>query len=114
MSHLTKFLRVNHQQGPIWLKILLAIQIWWKLRIDVSAVIQLLATRSQQSFAHATTAQLSCHVQNFVAITLLESRWDQNEISIECDLRWKAVSGTGPRTHLPNIHLLQSSAMKIF
>ena len=34
-------------------------------------------------FAQATTAQLSCHVQNFVAITLLESRWKQNEISIK-------------------------------
>ena len=48
-----------------------AIQIRWKLRL---AVIPLLAIRSQQIFAHATTAQLSCHVQNFVAITVLESR----------------------------------------
>ena len=50
-----------------------AIQIRWKLRL---AVIPLLAIRSQQIFAHATTAQLSCHVQNFVAITVLESRWE--------------------------------------
>ena len=28
--------------------------------------------RSQQIFAQDTTAQLSCHVQNFVDITLLE------------------------------------------
>ena len=49
-----------------------AIQIRWKLPL---AVIPLLAIRSQQIFAHATTAQLSCHVQNFVAITVLESRW---------------------------------------
>ena len=33
-------------------------------------------------FAHATTAQLSWHVQNFVVITLLESRLEQNEIYI--------------------------------
>ena len=63
-----------------------AIQIRWKLRL---AVIPLLAIRSTQIFAHATTAQLSCHVQNFVAITVLESRWDWNEISIEFELRWK-------------------------
>ena len=44
-----------------------AIQIRWKLRL---AVIPLLAIRSQQIFEHATTAQLSCHVHNFVAITL--------------------------------------------
>ena len=39
-----------------------AIQIRWKLRL---AEILLLAIRSKQIFAHATTAQLSCHVQNF-------------------------------------------------
>ena len=63
-----------------------AIQIRWKLRLDV---IPLLAFRSQQIFAHATTAQLFCHVQNIVAITVLESRWECNEISIEFELRWK-------------------------
>ena len=65
---------------------LLAIQIRSKFRL---AVIPLLDPRSPQSFAHATTAQLSCHVQNFVAITLLESMWEWNEISIEFELRWK-------------------------
>ena len=63
-----------------------AIQIRWKLRL---AVIPLLAIRSRQTFAHATTAQLSCHVQNFVAITVLESMWEWNTISIEFELRWK-------------------------
>ena len=63
-----------------------AIQIRWKLRL---AITPLLAIRSQQILAHATTAQLSCHVQNFVAITVLESRWEWNEISIEFELRWK-------------------------
>ena len=56
-----------------------AIQIPWKLRL---AIIPLLAVRSQQIFARATTAQLSCHAQNFVAITVLELRWKWNEISI--------------------------------
>ena len=63
-----------------------AIQIRWKLRLDV---IPLQAIRSQQIFTHATTAQLSYHVQNFIAIKVLESRWGWNEISIEFELRWK-------------------------
>ena len=63
-----------------------AIQIRWKLRL---AVIPLLAIRSRQIFAHATTAQLSCHVQNFVTIALLDSRWEWNEISIEFEMWWK-------------------------
>ena len=63
-----------------------AIQIRWKLRL---AVIPLLAIKSQQIFVHATTAQLSCHVQNFVAITVVESKCEWNEISIEFELRWK-------------------------
>ena len=45
------------------------IQIRRKLRL---VIIPLLAIRSQQIFAHATTAQLSCHVQNFVAITIFK------------------------------------------
>ena len=63
-----------------------AIQIRWKFRLVITP---LLAIRSQQIFAHATTAQLSCRVQNFVAITVLESRWEWNDISIEFELRWK-------------------------
>ena len=73
-----------------------AIQIRWKLRL---AVIPLLTIRSQQIFAHATTAQLSCHEQKFVAITVLKSRGDWNEISIEFELRWKkplVKRGPGP------------------
>ena len=55
---------------------LTAIQIWWKLHL---AIIPLLAIRSQQILAHAMTAQLSCHVQNFVAITVSESRGEWKE-----------------------------------
>ena len=65
---------------------LLAIQIRWKLRLTV---IPLLAIRPPQIFAHDTTAPLSCHVQNFVAIAVLESKWEWNEISIEFEMRWK-------------------------
>ena len=48
--------------------VLPAIQIRWKLCL---AVIPLLAKRSQQISAHAMTAQLPCHVQKFVVITVL-------------------------------------------
>ena len=61
------------------------------------AVITLLAIRLQQFFAHVTTAQLSCHAQNFVAIIVLESMWEWNELSMEFELRWKSVSETGPK-----------------
>ena len=57
-----------------------AIQIQWKLCL---AIILLLAIRSQKNFAHAM-----CHVQNFVAIAVFESKWEWNGISIEFELRW--------------------------
>ena len=78
-----------------------AIQIQWKLSL---AVIPLLANILQQIFAHATTAQLLCHVQNFVAINVLESRWEWNKISTALELQWKKnVNETGPR-HVYNKH----------
>ena len=51
---------------------LVAIQIWWKLRL---VVIPCLAIRPQQISAHAMIAQLSCHVQKFVATTVLSYRF---------------------------------------
>ena len=66
--------------------ILPAIQIRWKIRL---AVIPLLVIKSQQFFAHAMTAELSCHVKNFVAVTLAESRWEWKELFIEFELQWK-------------------------
>ena len=59
------------------------IQIRWKFHL---VLIQLLMTISQQNLAHATKAQLSCHVPNIVAITLLVFGWEQNEISITFEL----------------------------
>ena len=64
---------------------LAAIQSRWEFRL---IVIQLLAIRSQQDFAQATIAQLLCLVQNFVALTVLESRWDWKEIYTKFELRW--------------------------
>ena len=67
---------------------LLALQIRWKFCL---VVIPLLAIRSQQFFAHVTTVQLSCHVQTFATITVLESIWERNEISNEFELRCKSL-----------------------
>ena len=64
----------------------ITIQIRSKIHL---ALIQLQLIISQQNLAHATTAQLSCHVPNFVAITLLVLGWEQNEISITFELWWK-------------------------
>ena len=49
----------------------------------------LMAAISQRNFAHATTAQLSCHVQKFVTISSLQFRHAQSEISIEFEFWWK-------------------------
>ena len=70
-----------------------AVRVRWKLRL---AVIPLLALRSQQVFAHTTTAQLSCHVQNFVAITVFYR--DESEARFPSDLSCDGgtVSETGP------------------
>ena len=40
----------------------------------LSAAIEFFFIGLQHFFAHATTAELSWHVQNFVAITVLKSR----------------------------------------
>ena len=47
---------------------------------------------------------LSCHVQNFIAITWLKLWWEQNVISIEFEIRqekhvMKRVPGHSPSTH---------------
>ena len=46
-------------------------------------VIKFLGTLSLQYFAHAMTAWLSWHVQNFVVITSFEFGWEETEISIK-------------------------------
>ena len=43
------------------------------------------------------------HVQNYVAITVLESMWEWNEISIEFELRWtKPLVKRGPGPGVKN------------
>ena len=57
---------------------------------------------SLQNVTHATTAQLSCHVQYFIAIDPWQLGWEENEISIEIELRWKTRSWNGPGASLSN------------
>ena len=67
-------------------------------------------------FVHATTAQLRCNVQNFVAIMFLESKWEQIEIKFNriwiCDRKpfgksapghMRMVSANGRRRYICNI-----------
>ena len=59
--------------------ILLAIQIRWKLAIRSEQILHM----------PRQLPQLPCHVQRFLAITLLKTRREQMEISIEFELRLK-------------------------
>ena len=51
---------------------------------------------SLPNFLHATPTQLLHHVQNSIAITLLQHEWQQNGISIEFELGWKNRSYNVP------------------
>ena len=55
------------------------LNILWLIDFDGIAF---LAVRYLLIFAHATTAMLLWHVQNFVVNTLLDFGWEQNEMSI--------------------------------
>ena len=87
----------NEPQVPISIisDFSITIQIQQKFHL---AVIQLPMIILQQNFAHATTAQLSYHVQNFVAITSLLLGCEENEISIDFEFRWKNCSEMSPRS----------------
>ena len=63
-------------------------------------VIPLLVIRSQQNFAHAPTAQLSCHEQNFIAITVLKLSWTWTKFPSNLNCEVKTVSEPRPRSLL--------------
>ena len=88
---------------------LLAIQIQCKIRL---AVIMFLVIRWQQFSAHVTTEQLSRHVPNFVASTMLESKWAKrifHEIWITIRyLLVKWASGVGWLAGTPGLSLCAS------
>ena len=64
----------------------ITIQMWWKFYF---ALIQILIKWSLQYLAHGTTAGLSWHVPNFVAIWSPVIELKLIEISIEFELWWK-------------------------
>ena len=49
---------------------------------------------------HATTVHLSFHVQNFIAITLLQLAWQQMKFPLNLNYDGKIVRGMGPRSIL--------------
>ena len=71
--------------GPVSITIpFLEFQIWWEFCL---AIIVLLAIRLQHTSANATAAQVSCHIQNCLAIAVSESKWEWNDISNEFKIR---------------------------
>ena len=64
----------------------ITIQMWWKFHF---ALIQILIKWSLQYLAHGTTAGLSWHVPNFVAMWSSVIELELNEISITFELWWK-------------------------
>ena len=54
---------------------LIVIQIQWYIGLSVTPLWCII---SLQNVAHATTAQLLCHVQNAIVVILLLLRWEQN------------------------------------
>ena len=62
-----------------------------------SGLLHLSSIISLQHFAHGTTAQLPCHVQIFIAITLPQPGWEHDELSVEFELRWKNHPLNWPR-----------------
>ena len=69
----------------------IVIQIRYKIGISVTPL-QVMATL--RNFAHAIIAQLSCHVENIIAIASLWLERQQNYISVEFKLRLKDRSWT--------------------
>ena len=61
----------------------ITIKLRWKIFFTV---IPSQAKLSLQIFAHATTAELSCHMQNMLAISSVEFAWEQHECSVTLKL----------------------------
>ena len=59
---------------------------WWKFHFGLTFILTKL---SVQNFAHAVTALLSRHVQNYVAISLPETELQYMKIFIEFELWWQ-------------------------
>ena len=75
-----------------------------KLSLDriCFAVIVYSWMKSQRNLAHATTAQLSWHVQSFEVKILLQFFWEQNEIAIKFAIWWKNCWWNKSQVDLPS------------
>ena len=103
-----------HTQNDPWIYGVLAVFMVWayfsndfciifhQIRWNIAgfSVTQLQGMISLQKFAQDTTEQLSCHMQNFIAITSLQLGWEQNEISIDFKLWWQNLSWNGPLVYV--------------
>ena len=61
-------------------------QIRWKFHFTLTSI---LIQRSLQNFVHDTTAVLSWHVQNFVAVWWLTMELQQGKVCIQFELQTK-------------------------
>ena len=86
ISQLRDFTKFYDTRGSLHYRLLLVIQNIWKMRL---AVIRLLTIWSLQTFAHATTAQLSSYMQHFWRPLLSGCEGELNEMSIEFKLFWR-------------------------
>ena len=64
----------------------------------VVTIIPFFDNKSLQIFGHATTAQLSCHVEIFVTIQWLKSRWEKT-FPLNLNYDGKYISDMGPLIH---------------
>ena len=81
----------SHTSGQVALGPISLTSFPWQFKFYGNFILQLFSCRS--SYCNKLlnmTAQLSCHVQNFVAITLSEFGWEQNKIFIVFELWWKS------------------------
>ena len=69
------------------------IQFGWKIWFSV---ILSLPYKLLQRFSHATTAVLSCHVQNLVVISALELVWEPNDFVRELEVPYENCQWNKP------------------
>ena len=90
----------NTQQGPFHEQFSIAIEIRRTICLSLKPLLDII---SLQHFAHTTTTQCAVvSLQNFTVIDISQLGWEQNEISIEFELRWRDLSWNEPlyREHI--------------
>ena len=93
--------------GAHFMNYFFIIQIWQKICFSITPLKGIISLRN---FAHGTTTQLSCHVQNFIAIVSFKLGWKQNLIS---DYDGKNLSSNAPQYDDVPVTMLWCTQTKI-